>query len=254
MTRARPGARRTFTSLVALATTAALGVCLSAAPAGAGTSDLAGLWFLDEGSGQVARDLSLSGNPGQLGSTPYADPSDPTWVSLPSLFLRRAALRFSGAQRVAVANAPSLEPDGVTVVARIRGTAGGSYRYVASKGALSCETASYGLYTGAQGGLRFYISDGRTFTLSDDAGTGIWDGRWHLVVGAYDGASVRLWVDGAQVGTATPTSAAIGYGMPDSQSFLLGDYAGPCGSPLGFVGDIDAAAVIGRYDATATLG
>lgn len=254
MTRARTGVRRTLTTLVALATTTALGVSLSAPPAGAGTNDLAGLWFLDEGSGQVARDLSFSGNSGQLGSTPYADASDPSWVSLPSLLLRRAALRFSGAQRVAVPNAPSLEPDGVTVVARIRGTVGGSFRYVASKGALSCETASYGLYTGAQGGLRFYVSDGHTFTLSDDAGIGIWDGRWHLVVGAYDGASVRLWVDGVLVGTATPTAAAIGYGMPDGQAFLLGDYAGPCGSPLGFVGDIDAAAVIGRYDPAATLG
>lgn len=245
--------RRTMTSLVALVTASTLGVVLAAPPASA-TSDLAGLWLLNEGSGQVAHDLSSSGNRGHLGSSPLADAQDPSWISLPSVFLRRAALRFSGSQRVRVADAPSLEPDGVTVLARVRGTAGGAFRYIASKGALSCETASYGLYTGAAGGLQFYVSDGSTYTVSGDAGATVWDGRWHTVVGAFDGASVRLWVDGAEVGAAVPAPLSIGYGLPDSQDFFLGDYAGPCGSPLGFVGDIDAAALIGHYDAGATLG
>lgn len=246
-------ARRTLSTLVALVTAAALAITLSAPPAGAATNGLAGLWLLDEGSGQVAYDWSFSGNRGYLGSTPTADAHDPAWISLPSYLVRRSALRFSGSQRMQVANAPSLEPDGVTVVARIRGTAGGAYRYVASKGALACETASYGLYTGSQGGLRFYVSDGSTYTLSSDAGTRIWDGRWHLVAGAFDGTALRLWVDGVEVGTPVPSSTSIGYGMPDGADFMLGDYAGPCGSPLGFVGDIDAAAVIGRYEAGATL-
>lgn len=246
--------RRLSFSVAATTTAAALTVALTGPPASARTDDLAGLWLLDEGSGQTARDWSFSGNRGQLGSTPEVDAQDPAWISLPSLLLRRAALRFSGAQHVRVADAPSLEPDGVTLLARVRGTAGGSFRYVASKGSLACETASYGLYTGAQGGLRFYVSDGSTYTLSDDAGAGVWDGRWHLVAGAYDGTSVRLWVDGVPVGTPVASSADIGYGLPDGEDLLLGDYAGPCGSPLGFVGDIDAAAVVGHYDATPSLG
>lgn len=242
--------RRILTTAVALTTTAVLGVALAAPPASARAGDLAGLWFLDEGSGQVAYDLSFSGNRGQLGSTPGVDAADPTWVSLPRLlFLKRSALRFSGSQRVTVPNAPSLEPDGVTLALRVRGTAGGSFRYLASKGSLACETASYGLYTGASGGLVFYVSDGTSFTLSSDAGPAIWDGDWHTVVGAYDGTSVRLWVDGRQVGTAVPSTTSIRYGLPDSQDLLLGDYAGSCGSPLGFIGDIDAAAVIGDYQA-----
>ena len=91
--------RRTCTSVAALATTSALAVALTAPPAGAGTDDLAGLWLLNEGSGQVATDLSFSGNRGQLGSTAGVDPNDPEWISLPRvLLLKRAALRFSGAQ------------------------------------------------------------------------------------------------------------------------------------------------------------
>lgn len=239
--------------LVSLFAATTLGAAVLAAPAEARSSDLAGLWPLNEGAGQVARDWSFSGNRGILGSTELADVHDPSWVALPSLWFKRSALRFGGTHRVRVANAPSLEPDGITLAARVRSTSVGAYRYVASKGALSCETASYGLYTGAGGGLRFYVSDGASYTLSADAGSQLWDGRWHTVVGSFDGTSVRLVVDGAEVGAPAPASLSIGYGLPDSQDFFLGDYSGPCGSPLGFVGDIDAAAVVGHYDPDPTL-
>ena len=47
---------------------------------------------------------------------------------------------------------------------------------------------------------------------------------------------------------------SVYYGMPTGDDFYLGDYSGPCATPLGFVGDIDAAAVLGTYDRTATPG
>lgn len=243
-------------TLIALLSATALSTALISSPtsATAASRDLAGLWPLNEGSGQVARDWSFSGNAGQLGSTDAADDNDPTWITLPRIgFLPRAALRFDGADFVRVPNAPSLEPDGVTVVARVRSTTVGAFRYVVSKGALSCDTASYGLYTGSDGGLMFYVSDGTAFTLSADAGQAIWNGAWHTVIGAFDGTSVRLFVDGVEVGSPVPAAVKIGYALPDSRDFFLGDYAGPCGSPLGFVGDIDGAALIGSYD-TATGG
>ena len=77
---------------------------LAAPPASARTGGVGGLWLLDEGSGQVANDLSFNGNRGMLGTTAGVDADDPTWVSLPRLlFLKRAALRFSGAQSVRMA-------------------------------------------------------------------------------------------------------------------------------------------------------
>jgi hypothetical protein len=247
-------ARRVLTSVVALTTTAVLGVVLAAPPASARGDGLAGLWLMDEGSGQVAHDLSLNGNRAHLGATTAADAADPAWVQLPRfLFFKRAALRFSGSQRVTVPNSPSLEPSGVMLAVRVRSDQGGYFRYIAAKGSLACETASYGLYTGAQGGARFYVSDGSSFTLSNDAGPQLWDGEWHTVVGAYDGQSVRLWVDGRQVGAPVASSISIRYGLPDSEDLLLGDYAGSCGSPLGFVGDMDAAAVIGRYQSSPNI-
>lgn len=247
-------ARRALTTFVAVTTTAVLAVALAAPPASARAGGLGGLWLMDEGSGQSTFDFSFNGNRGQLGSTPGVDAQDPTWVSLPRLlFLKQSALRFDGTQRVTVADAPSLEPDGVTVVMRVRGTAGGGFRYLASKGSLACDTASYGLYTGADGGLRFYVSDGTSYTLSSDAGPGVWDGAWHVVAGAYDGTTVRLWVDGRLVGSAVPSSIRIRYDLPDSQDLLFGDYAGSCGNTLGFVGDVDAAAVLGRYQSNPGL-
>jgi hypothetical protein len=220
--------RRSLTSVVALATTATLAVALAAPPASARTGGVGGLWLLDEGSGQVANDLSFNGNRGMLGTTPGVDANDPTWVALPRLlFLKRAALRFSGAQSVRMPDAPSLEPDGVTVLARVRSTGAGAFRYVMSKGAFQCENASYGLFTDAAGGLVFYVSDGTTS---------------------------RLYVDGRQIGTPVPAAVSVYYGMPTGDDLYVGDYGGPCASPLGFIGDIDAAAVLGRYDRTATLG
>jgi hypothetical protein len=247
--------RRSLTSLAALATTATLAVALAAPPASARTGGVGGLWLLDEGSGQVANDLSFNGNRGMLGTTAGVDANDPTWVALPKLlFLKRAALRFSGSQSVRMADAPSLEPDGVTVLARVRSTGAGAFRYVMSKGAFQCENASYGLFTGADGGLEFYVSDGTTVYRSADAGAGLWDGQWHTVMGAFDGTTIRLFVDGREIGAPAPAAVSVYYGMPTGDDFYIGDYGGPCASPLGFVGDIDAAAVLGRYDRTATLG
>lgn len=219
-----------------------------ASPAGATSYDLAGLWLFNEGSGQTAYDLSFSGNPGQLGSTPGADANDPTWVQLPRLlFLKRAALHFDGDDFVSVRNAPALEPDGVTVIARVRASGSpGANRYVVSKGALACETASYGLYTGRDGSLYFYVSNGSSFTLSPGATQAVWDGAWHTVVGSYDGSAITLWVDGKRIGS-TPAGFPIGYGLPQADGLYLGSYAGPCASPLGFVGDIDGVALIGSY-------
>lgn len=223
---------------------------LAAAPsAQAGSYELAGIWPFNERGGQKAWDWSGNGNHGQLGSTPEADDNDPARLALPSRWLYRGALRFDGNDWVKVPDAPSLEPDGVTVAVRVRATSPGNFRYVLAKGALECETASYGLYTGSSGGLRFYVSDGQSFTLSNDAGSAVWDGRWHVVVGAYNGTQLRLWVDGEQVGTPVEATTVIGYGLPSDDNFYMGTYAGPCSGIIepGFRGDLDGVAVLGTY-------
>jgi hypothetical protein len=207
-----------------------------------------GAWLIDEGAGQNVRDISGRSNHGVLGATAAADAGDPAWIGLPSSrYYKRSALRFGGDDYVSVADSATLEPAKITVGAVVRAsTTPGTNRYVVSKGALQCQTASYGLYTGRNGGLVFYVSNGVDYVLSADAGTQLWDGDWHVALGTFDGTRVRLFVDGKQVGTGTQTSISLAFGFPDNDAFYIGDYRGTCATPLGFVGDIDAVAIANR--------
>lgn len=235
--------RRTAAAAIVAALT--IPALLTGSPAQAGSYfDLAGYWPMEEGRGQKVNDFSLHGNHGQLGSTTATDANDPAWIRLPSFLFPHSALRFAGDDYVRVADAPSLEPDGVTVTVRLRSTAPGNFRYILGKGALACLNASYGLYTDGDGSPRFYVSDGTTHAFSEDVAPSIWDGQWHTLVGDFDGDSVTLSVDGNPVGAATPAADLdIAYGLPDSDDLFLGDYAGPCPAEMGFSGDVDSAAV-----------
>jgi hypothetical protein len=226
-------------------TSVALG---AATPALAFDNPLLGLWPIDERSGQTVHDYSGRANHGVLGATSAADAGDPSWIALPSTkHYKRSALRFGGGDYVTVADSSTLEPSHISVGAVVRApTSPGAFRYVVSKGALECQTASYGLYTGADGGLRFYVSNGVESVLSPDAGSQLWDGAWHVALGTFDGGVVRLFVDGHQIATGTPTSLTLAYNFPTNDNFYIGDYRGSCANPLGFIGDVDAVAVANR--------
>ncbi|MEZ5102132.1 MAG: LamG domain-containing protein [Thermoleophilia bacterium] len=233
----RPARRRLLVALIAAALAAAALPTLASA-----TTDLRllGYWPLNEGTGQVARDWSGNRNHGQLGSTAAADENDPTWIR--GVFGR--ALRFAGGDFVTVPDSPVLEPAKVTVTAFVRGEGSpGLFRYIVSKGALGCTTGSYGLYTGFGGGLAFYVSNGDRFVVSPELDESIWDGRWHFVGGTYNGSTVRLFVDGRQIGTGSPADFGIGYGLPTSDVAEIGGYAG---CDLTFRGDVDEVTIWNR--------
>ncbi len=163
-----------------------------------------------------------------------------------------SALEFTdGTGWVEVANSGTLEPvSGVTVSAWVKATGSpGPFRYVVAKGATGCIAASYAIYSGSNGGLAFYVSKsrGRSYTLSPDAGTDVWDGHWHMVVGTFDGSSVRLFVDGTQIGTGSPHAGQIEYLLPDSNDLYIGDYPG-C-QEHSFLGTIDEVQVFARAQA-----
>jgi len=203
-----------------------------------------GLWHLDEGTGTIASDSSGNGNDGTVFGGAQ-------WV--PGHF--GSALSFNGnAAGVRVLNSPLLEPSTAVSVSAWVMHAGspGSYRYILAKGATGCISASYALFTGANGGLAFYVSNGHgnTYVISPDAGTGVWDGNWHLIVGTFDGSNVRLFVDGNQVGSGTPHAPPIGYVLTDSNDLYIGDY--PSAAPSSecqahsFLGSIDETTVWDR--------
>ena len=83
-----------------------------------------------------------------------------------------------------------------------------------------------------------------SWSISPDAGTGIWDGNWHNVVGTFDGSAVRLYVDGKEVGSGTPDTDAVPYNLLNGTDLEIGNYGGCSG--LGYSGKIDEVKVFNR--------
>ena len=199
------------------------------APASASAAtNLGAFWHLDESSGTTALDASGNANHGTI-----AGASRTT-----GRFGR--ALRFDGSDdSVFIARSATLEPAAVTVEGWVRANASpGAFKHIISQGAYLCEVASYGLYTGAGGGVAFYVSNGSDdqVAVSPQAPPSIWDGAWHHVAGTYDGTAVRLFVDGAEVDTGTAATIPIGYGLPNPAG-QLGAFGGGC--MLNWAGDLD---------------
>jgi hypothetical protein len=214
----------------------------STARADDGAAALRAYWPLDERSGQSVPDASGNANHGQLGSSPVTDAADPNWVD----GWLGGGLRFDGDDDyIQVPDSPSLEtPPTLTVSAYFRGNGSpGLWRYLVSKGSRRCREASYGLYSAFNGGLGFYIASRDGFVISPQAGQDVWDGRWHHATGTFDGATLRLFVDGEEVGNGTPTGVDIEYGLP-GQTAYLGAYRGDC--DLMLKGDLDDVAIWGR--------
>jgi Ca2+-binding RTX toxin-like protein len=200
------------------------------APAPAASPELVAYWRLDEAAGSVAADSSGFGNTGAVSG-------GATWV--PGRWGN--ALAFDGATgKLFMPRNLWLEPPEVTVGAWVNQLGSqGEFKYIVAKGATGCNAASYGLYTGPNGGLVFYVSTdaGSAYTRSPDAGTSVWDGTWHHVAGSYDGMKVRLFLDGVEVGSGTATTAGIDYSTTDSTDAYIGSYPG-C-SNHDFIGTVD---------------
>lgn len=233
--RTRRGYRRAVGLLV-------LSACL-VVPATAGAySPLRGWWPMNERSGQTVYDWSGTRNNGMLGSTAGVDDNDPTWIK--GIFNVGSALRFDGNDFVTIPDSPSLRPAKLTLSTWVRGDSSpGPFKYVVAKGADGCEASSFALYTAENGGLSFYIYDGNDWVRSPVADTSVWDGNWHNASGTYDGQTLRLYIDGVQVGNGQPTNVAIKYDLPTAAT-SLGAFQGACTMYL--VGDVDGVSIWDR--------
>lgn len=222
--------------------TAALSIIFAVPATAAAQSPLAGWWPMNERSGQTIYDWSGNGNHGRLGSTPGVDENDPTWIR--GIFNLGSALRFGGDDYVAIPDSPVLRPQTITVSAWFRGErTPGRNRYIVAKGSDRCEASAYALYSSSTEGLGFYVYDGQVWKRSPEAPPTVWDGRWHHAAGTYDGHMVRLFVDGLEIGTGTPTELEIDYDLPSTET-LLGAYMGRCTTYL--MGDVDGVSIWNR--------
>ena len=220
----------------AAALLAATALTTLAAPPARAASPIAS-WSFDESGGQTVRDRQQRAD-GVLGRGSGVDSGDPQRVA----GVTGGALLFDGDDRVTLPDLNELEPAALSISAWVRrsGTPG-AYRYIVSKGGTRCEASAYGLYSESNGGLAFYVADGMTFAISPAApAPDVWDGRWHSVAGTFDGASVRLYVDGHEVGNGTASALSISY-TRDSRAPFLGTYVGSC--ELAWSGEMDQVAI-----------
>jgi hypothetical protein len=232
---------------------AVLGIAVGlSALAGAGSpaqadNGLVGYWKMDEGAGIHVSDSSGYGNDGSL-------TGGVTWVPRGS----GSALSFGGGSGyVQVPDNSSLEPPlSVSVGVWLRHVGSpGDYRYIIAKGAAGCTAASYALYTGPNGGLEFYVSrqHGAVYGRSPDAGQRVWDGNWHLAIGTFDGTTVRLYVDGAEVRSGTAYPGPLEYPLSTSNDLFIGAYPGCSAQPFSFAGDLDEVTVWNRPLSASTV-
>jgi Concanavalin A-like lectin/glucanases superfamily len=244
----RPMKTRRPQVAIALALFAAALIVPSTAAA---ASPLAGWWPMNERSGQKVYDWSGNGNHGQLGSTPQADANDPTWIK--GIFNLGSALRFGGDDFVTIPDAPELRPEHVTVSVWFRGeSTPGRNRYIVAKGSDRCEAASFALYSSSTEGLGFYVYDGEDWIRSPEAEPTVWDGKWHHAAGTYNGQMVRLFIDGEEVGTGTPTDIPINYDLPSADGLLGAYMSDRCSTFL--VGDVDGVSIWNRALPIADIG
>ena len=203
------------------------------------TAEPLGFWKIEATEGHEVADSGPYEHHGHAGSETrgargaaeriVSDFGEPTYRSL----------YFDGADdRVAVPEAPELEPATVAVEVCVRAPLPpGINRYLVAKGAAECKHSSYALYSHNRG-LAFQVSDGERAVVSPAlAEDEIWDGEWHHVVGVFDRSSVRLLVDGREVGTPTPAELEIAYDLPTSRGLYFGHFPGSCN--LAFRGEMD---------------
>jgi hypothetical protein len=195
----------------------------------------------------VAYDSSKYGNDGTI--------SGPTWAK----GRIGQALAFDGVtDYVTVPDSESLEPAQLTVSTWFKTSEEpGSYRVLLQKGIIDCWAASYSIKSDASGGgLIFMVWDG-TNNIATPPATGLWDGRWHFAAGTFDGTALRLYVDGALVGS-TPMTTAIRYGLANGDYLGIGHPRNLCGQATQFTGALDivkvwnrplsAAEILGQYE------
>jgi methionine-rich copper-binding protein CopC len=148
----------------------------------------------DEGNGTVANDSSGSGNNGAI--------SGATWTTGKS----EGGLSFDGINDyVDLGNPLSLQPGNVSVSAWFKTTA--------TSGVIVRKRAyGYGLDIVGSGKISFWIYNSAGILSKTQSPLAYNNNAWHHAVGVYDGSTVKLYIDGNQVASASAGTIFYGAG------------------------------------------
>jgi len=191
-------------------------------------------WRFDETTGTVAADAR--------GDADGTLEGDPTWTA----GTVRGALSFDGDDGVRVTNVAALMSPAVTYATWVRPTAfPNAYNEIMAfmrddRG----YRASVLLMCDGDGHPWVQFQNGSAVTVDFKSPTSLATGRWSFLAVSYDGAVVRLFVNGVLKGHAD-YAGGIDYGSGSGQVHFGGDlYYGPGGNA--FAGLIDEPAVLDR--------
>lgn len=159
-----------------------------------------------------------------------------------------SALQFKNASDSAIG--AGNEYPALTAMAWVTATSPGSDRLVVAEGDDGdCSIEAYQLVT-TGGGLAFAIhhSGGTTVSPTIPASS-VWDGAWHGVAGSFDGSTVRVYLDGTEIGTGTAAPSGIDYSPWQTDnttpSFSVGNSACSGGGSV-FQGAVDEPRIYDR--------
>ncbi len=156
--------------------------------------NLAGYWSFDEGTGSSLKDSSTNENDGVI----YGSPS---WVAGKSGY----ALDFgaTASDYVEISSPSGLSSSEVSVSAWVYINAMESYHgFVRHNWA---NPGSWFLYTSStQIAFGVYDTDRRRVAYTCDI-----SGEWHHLVGTFDGTTMKLYLDGSEVGTPSAASVSL---------------------------------------------
>lgn len=191
-----------------------------------------GYWNFEEGSGTSANDSSGNANTGTL-------TNGPVWTA----GKLGKGINFDGSNdHVLVADSSTLDftaGSSFTVSGWMKhDTQSSGQDFIISKFA----SAGYKLYMESDGDITFGIDDdGTSFPEDSVTSTAATydDNKWHYVVGVKDGnTSLRLYIDGVEVGTADTSISATGT-LANADPFYIGiDEDGTSNAWLGQIDDV----------------
>jgi len=161
------------------------------------TDDLLfGHWGMDEGSGLTIIDLSGNARTGTGVGTTYAQG------------VVNQGLSFNGTDYVSISGAASLPTAAISVSIWVKATApGDSYRIIWHDWAAAGDWIMYSDATNWVWGVRDGTNTQQLVASAHGGST-----TWHHLVGTYDGATSRFYVDGVEVGTALAFAVALNTG------------------------------------------
>ncbi len=199
-----------------------------------------GYWRLDEACPGTVHDSSGQGHDGQTqggvqAGVPGALAGDPD-----------TAMAFDGRTgAAALGDAAALQPPRLSAEAWISTTTtqGGTI--------LGTSAYGYGLSMTSAGLVSFGITDASSTTYAMTSPVALNDGRWHYLVGSYDGTHVCLYVDAAKAAPLCATAGRIYYepGGVSIGSGPAGYFQGAIDEPALYAGALDASRILAHAGA-----